>query len=410
METQTLPCSVAPSASKRMIAAVRQDFATVASHTYLDIASCAPLSGTLQRAVASYLSDPEYGFDKEKGIALVEQTRILFAQLINAQADDIAVTKNISEGLNCVANAIDWRVGDNIVVCPFLEHPNNRYLWLNLAQRLGVELRLIVAPGHEYPIEAMVAAIDERTRLVAISSVSYVPGFLTPLAMLCEVCREKDVLLLVDAAQSVGPLHTDVQALGIDALTVSTQKGLLGVYGLGFLYVRPQWAERLHPVNVGKFGVDEKLMQAKGLLNEPLALRQGARRFDVGNYNLVGVVAAKESLQLLTSVGTQAIQAHNIELAQRLSEGLMSLGLTVCLPQDQQHQAHVVSLGSLNPATGAAQIEFLHRLYVYLEHNHVRASWRNGILRFSIHLYNNMSDIQTVLGLVRQYAASNQAL
>jgi len=395
------PLALVASLSK--IDAVRQDFSSVVSHAYLDIASCAPLSGALQRAVAAHLSDPEYGFDKERSLSLVEQTRALFAQLINAQPDDIALTKNVSDGLNCIANAIDWKAGDNLIVCPALEHPNNRYLWLQLARRMGVELRLVPAPSNEYPIEAMAAAIDERTRLVAISSVSYVPGFSTPLALLSQACRQNDVLLLVDAAQSIGPLHTDVLANGIDALAVTTQKGLLGVYGMGFLYVRPAWAQRLQPASLGRFGFDEKSTMGKGLINEPLALRQGARRFDLGNYNLVGAVAARESLLLLTSIGTEAIQAHNVQLAKHLHDGLLVLGLPVCQPQDEENLTHVVSLGSLNSASNTAEVELLHRLYVYLELNRVRSSWRNGILRFSIHLYNNTADIETVLSLAREF-------
>jgi selenocysteine lyase/cysteine desulfurase len=221
--------------------------------------------------------------------------------------------------------------------------------------------------------------------------------------LLSQACRQNDVLLLVDAAQSIGPLHTDVQANGIDALAVTTQKGLLGVYGMGFLYVRPEWAKRLQPASLGRFGVDEKSTMGKGLINEPLALRQGARRFDLGNYNLVGAVAARESLLLLTSIGTEAIQAHNVQLAKHLHDGLLVLGLPVCQPQDEENLTHVVSLGSLNPASNTAEVELLHRLYVYLELNRVRSSWRNGILRFSIHLYNNTADIETVLSLAREF-------
>ena len=393
-----------------MIEGIRQDFRAVTAQTYLDIASCAPLSQALQRAIAEHLSDPEYGFDKELGLALVEQTRGLFAQLINAQADDIALTKNVSEGLNLVANSIDWQAGDNVIVCPALEHPNNRYLWHHLAHRLGVELRLIPAVGTEYPVEAMAAAINHRTRLVSLSSVSYVPGFLTPLGLLSEICRQNNALLLVDAAQSLGPLHTDVQSMGIDALAVTTQKGLLGLYGMGFLFVRPEWAQRLQPVSLGRFGVDEARVMGKGLVHEPLRLRSGARRFDLGNHNLVGAVAVRESLRLLTTVGTRAIQVHTVELAKKLAEGLAALGLPVCRPRDEKNQTHIVSLGSLNPTPGEVEFEFLHRFYEYLIHNQVRASWRHGILRFSMHLYNNASDIQAVLGLAHQFVGMQKSV
>ena len=397
--------AAAPAGLIGVIEAVRHDFHAVAAQTYLDIASCAPLSQRLQRAVAHHLSDPEYGFDKAAGLALVEQTRSLFAQLINADADDIALTKNVSEGLNGVANAIDWKSGDNVVVCPALEHPNNRYLWHHLAHRLGVQLRLVPAVGNEYPIAAMLAAIDARTRLVTLSTVSYLPGLLTPLGLLSALCRRRDILLLVDAAQSVGPLHTDVRAMGADALAVTTQKGLLGVHGMGFLYVRPEWAQRLRPVGLARFGVDEDMVAGKGLVDEPLTLRRGTRRFDMGNYNLEGAVAVRESLLLLLSVGTRTIEVHTVGLARRLAEGLAEWGLPVCRPRDEKNQAHVVSLGSLNPASSAAQSDYLYQFYRYLTNQQVRASWRNGIVRFSVHLYNNTTDIQKVLDLAQQFVA-----
>ena len=389
--------------SAEIVDQIRRDFASVVGHTYLDIASCAPLSQTLQHAVARHLSDLDYGFDKSKGLALIEQSRSLFAQLINAQPDDIALTKNVSEGLNFIAAAIDWKAGDNVVVCPALEHPNNRYLWQNLAQRLGVELRLISAFSNEYPIDKMLSAIDAHTRLVTLSSVSYVPGFLTPLETLSAVCRRQNILLLVDGAQSVGPLHTDVQAMGIDALAVTTQKGLLGLYGMGFLYVHPDWARRLHPVSLARFGVDEGLSLSKGLSDEPLQLHPGARRFDLGNYNLVGAVAVNESLTLLNSIGTETIQTHNLSLARALSQGLSGLGLPVCRPSDQSYQTHVVSLGSVIPEPDRAEFDLLLALYQTLTASGIRASWRNGILRFSTHLYNNHADVQTVLTLTQVF-------
>ena len=91
---------------------------------------------------------------------------------------------------------------------------------------------------------------------MTVSTVTFAPGFRTDLAELGRLCRERDVLLLVDAAQSAGVLHTDVQRTGIDALAVSTQKGLLGLYGMGFLYCRRAWAERLEPAYLARFGVD----------------------------------------------------------------------------------------------------------------------------------------------------------
>lgn len=386
-----------------VLARIRSDFLAVCDYIFLDIASCAPLSNSVHAAISSHISDLEYGFDKSKAMEWVERARAQYAELINANPVDIALTKNVSEGLNLVASAIDWRRGDNVVVCPALEHLNNRYLWHNLAQQKGVELRLISPTDNAYPLERMIAAIDSRTRLVTLSSVSYVPGFLTPLEEIADVCRRRDILLLIDAAQSVGPLHTDVQAMGAGALAVTTQKGLLGVYGLGFLYVDPRWSERLTPQHVARFGVDEKKMTHAGVMQEPIQWRIGARRFDLGNHNLIAAIAASESLKLLLSVGTKAIQDHTVGLATELSGGLERLGMPVCKPSTQSEQAHVVALGSVLPAPNGAEFKTLLAMHEYLTQNCVRSSWRNGILRFSFHLFNSDEDIEAVLKLVQKF-------
>lgn len=387
---------------------VRQGFRAAVEDTYLDIASCAPMSEAVVNAITAHLRDPGYGHDKDAARVSVEETRALFARLIHADPDEIAFTKNVTEGLNFVANAIDWKTGDNVVVCPTLEHPNNRYLWQGLAARMGVELRLVDAPGYEYPVEAMISAIDHRTRLVTVSSVSYLPGLLTPLESLSQVCRQRDILLLVDGAQSVGPLHTDVQEMGIDALAVSTQKGMLGVQGMGFLFVRAEWAQRLNPASIGRFGIDERASKGKGLVPEPLPMQRGARRFDLGNYNLLGVIAARESLRLLTDITTPVIQAHTVGLAKRLSAGLRDLGLPVYMPQDHRHQMHVVSLGPIDPDFSRQYPDLLLGLHRHLGSNRVRASWRDGILRFSVHIYNNESDIDRALALTREFLATQR--
>ena len=157
---------------------------------------------------------------------------------------EIAVTKNVTEGLNIVANAIDWKAGDNVVVCAELEHPNNIYIWLSLRDR-GVQVRAIPARNGAIDTQAMIDAIDARTRILTVASVTFAPGFRSELAALGRACRKSGALFLVDAVQSCGILDLDVEAAAIDALATSTSKGLMGIGGLGFLYVRSDWIGRL---------------------------------------------------------------------------------------------------------------------------------------------------------------------
>ena len=111
-----------------------------------------------------------------------------------------------------------------------LEHPANVFPWYNLARLKGIQIKPVPAVDGRIALERVCEAIDERTRLVAVASVSFSPGFRFPLKALADYCRARGVLVLVDAAQSVGVLHTDVKALGVDAIAASAQKGLLALY------------------------------------------------------------------------------------------------------------------------------------------------------------------------------------
>jgi cysteine desulfurase/selenocysteine lyase len=137
-----------------------------------------PARGVISRAVRAALDAHLDGrmlgsAEKDEYFALVERTRGRFAQLINAHADEVALTKNVSEGLNIVAAGMPWQTGDNVVLCPELEHPNNVYCWLNLRSR-GVDVRLVSPRGDRIPIDEMVSRIDARTRVVTAWSFSLV--------------------------------------------------------------------------------------------------------------------------------------------------------------------------------------------------------------------------------------------
>ena len=124
---------------------------------YMDVAARGILSSEVRAALDAHLNDRMLNgaSDKDHYFALIERARGRFARLIGADADEIAYTKNISDGLNMIATAIPWHRGDNVVLCPDLEHPNNVYAWLNL-RRYGVEVRTVPARDGHIPIDTMI--------------------------------------------------------------------------------------------------------------------------------------------------------------------------------------------------------------------------------------------------------------
>lgn len=387
------------------IAAARSHFPGMQDCTYLDLGGRGLLSTEVVAAIDAHLKDAMNGkVDKDRLFAITEEARMRYAQLINADPDEVTYTKNISEGLNIVASSLDWKSGDNVIVCPQLEHPNNIYLWLNL-QRYGVEVRFVNHRDGYMPIDEMIAAIDGRTRILTVSSVSFSPGFRTDIDRLGAACRERGVLFLVDGAQSVGVLHTDVKASNIDALAVSTQKGLLALYGMGFLYVRRPLADKMHPPYIARFGIDMGKADAheSDVGDRSFKFMPAARRFDLGNYNFAGVCAVHASLALLLQLGTKSIEAHAVNLAHTLALRFIEMGLPVCGGRPGPHIGEIVTVGQYGSGGDkASSDERMNKLYAHLSANRVKLSMRRGVLRFSFHAYNNRDDVERVVKLAKE--------
>jgi len=381
---------------------VRSLFPGTSEKIYLDIAAKGLVPTTVRDTVRDYMDDQVAGtVDKDLLRRQVDETRATLAGLIGAEADEVAITKNVSEGLNLFVASLPWEEGDNVVVCPELEHPNNIYLWYNLRRRYGVEVRSVPPEDGSMPVEAMAAAVDDRTRVVTFPTISFAPGFITDTEPLVRAARARGALTLADGAQSIGALATDVHALGIDALAVAAQKCLLSLYGFGFLYVRREVAETLVPIHVARYGIELDAHET-AYSEGPLEYRSGARRFDLGNYNYLGMSATRTALALIEGLGIDAIEAHVRGLAATLARGLLDLGLPVVGGQPGPHLAHIVSAG--RPGAGrhyTADDSRLNDLHGHLVERGVVFSLRSGVLRFSVGLYNDASDIERVLEGVR---------
>ncbi|MDA0662607.1 MAG: aminotransferase class V-fold PLP-dependent enzyme [Proteobacteria bacterium] len=344
--------------------------------------------------------------DKAAMFDIIESSRRRYAALINADPDEIAITKNVSEGLNAIIASYDWQRGDNAVICPDLEHPNNVFPWRNLAKRTGMDVKTVAPHDGQISVEAIAEAIDGNTRMVTASSVTFAPGFRTDIAAIARLCRERDILFLVDGVQSVGILHTDVNELGIDAMAVSTQKGLLGLYGMGFLYCRREWAERLTPVYLARFGVDMGDAHEAALGDGDDRLAPGARRFDLGNYNFVAAAAVDDSIGMMLDTGTREIEEYVTGLTRDLATGLLDVGLPVVGGEPGPATGSIVSVGSIGEGQhDTVDDPAMAGLHDYLSANGVNLSIRRGILRFSLHLYNDASDVARVIELARGHNA-----
>ncbi len=371
-------------------AEARAEFQTFREWTYLDAAARAPMADRVSRELQTYLDVcRSEGAHKAAWLDRVETIRERFAGFIGASPTEVAFMKNTSDGLNTLAHGLDLRAGDNVIVCPEIEHANNVYLWLHL-QAQGIEVRLVPPDGGTLSVDRVAASVDDRTRIVSLSSVSFVTGARADLASLAGFCRPRNIFLLVDAVQGLGIVRMNVRELGIDGLAAATQKGLLGMYGQGVLYCRREWLDRIEPPYMSGTGVELGGHESElGDLAHP-RVRKSAKKLELGNPNFAGLFALDAALSLLEDIGAAAIEMHVLALAQRLMARLDRLGLPVVTPREPERHAGIVVFEHPNLA-GVATM---------LEAHHVKLSVRRGRIRAGMHVFNNEADVDRLVHLL----------
>ncbi len=313
--------------------------------------------------------------------------RSAVAEIIGAEARDVAVTDSATQGTMILVSGLDWTPGDEVLI-PRGEFPSNRFPWKSLETR-GVVVREIDMSSTEAALEALEAAIGDRTRVVSLSWVSYSTGAKLDLEPIGALCREHGALLCVDGSQGVGGLSFDVDDTGVDLLMCAGYKWMLGPYGTGFAWVRPDLVEGLALANINWFSLtgarDFNRLSECDLVFEP-----GARRFDRNEPgNFLDMAGAAASARYLHGVGVARIERHNQALLDRLIDGLPA-GFRSLAPAEPARRSNILCIAADSPERSDAAFERLAASNVY-------ASRREGAIRFSPHVYNTEEQIDLAL-------------
>jgi cysteine desulfurase/selenocysteine lyase len=235
--------------------------------------------------------------------------------------------RNTGDGANTIARGLDWRAGDEIVLCDN-EFGSNALPWLALRE-LGVVVRFVRAPQERLTPAVLARELSPRTRVVAVSWVSFADGYRHDLAALVRLAHDAGALFCVDAIQGLGAFALDVGALGIDALYAGGAKWLLALPGVSLLYVAPALHERLTVRWRGWRDV-ERIFD---FLDYEQPLAAGAARYEGGTQNFLGIAALAASMDVLAAAGLDAIEAHVLALTDRLVERLAARGARILSPR-----------------------------------------------------------------------------
>lgn len=357
------------------------------------LASCSQgaVSGQLLFALHEYvgsLRDRAVAWDR--WMREVETARGLFAQLIGARSEEIAVLSNASESAYQVASSLTWDERPQIVTTD-MEFPSVANVWLG-QRPLGAKVRYVADHDGVVEAEDYVRSVDETTHLVSVPLVSYRNGARMPVHETVARAREVGARVFVDAYQAAGVLPIDVRELGCDYLVSGALKYLLGLPGMAFLYVRGGLASELEPRLTGWFGQADPF----GFDPRELDFPDDARRFETGTPAIPSAYGAVAGLRTLARIDQGAAAAHVRQLVDETQARLVESGERVWSPADGARRGPQVALIDDDPVALAG----------YLAQRRIVVSPRGHVARISFHFYNNREDVDAVLAAIADYRAN----
>jgi selenocysteine lyase/cysteine desulfurase len=370
---------------------VKEQFPLRAGLILMNAANLCPSPFPVQQAVFRYTRDVDADAsfqNRAKFDELRESARAALAEYVGAGADEIAITRNTSEGNNTVINGLDLGRGDEVVIWD-QNHPTANVAWDVRAERYGYRVVRVATPTSPSSagelIEPFADAIKPNTRVLAFSHFSNVSGAALPAKRLCEIARARGILTLVDGAQSFGAVRLDLHDMGCDFFTASAHKWFVGPKEAGLLYVRRERAADLWPSDVG--------------VGWEGAKDAGARKFEtLGQRDDAAVVSMGTTVLFHEGVGVDRIEARVRQLSAALKDALEERvpDGRFHTPRDPELSAGVVVFDPLVTDVSEA----FGRLYTEFG---VAGAPRGGEfsgIRLCPHIYNTLEDVERAASAV----------
>ena len=384
----------APAAGEPYWALIKRQFPLDDGILYLNAANVCPASRPVMDRHLEYLRDfhanPSFQ-NREKYLAMRERMRGKIARMLRVSPDEIAITRNTSEGTNIVVKGLDLKPGDEVLITDH-NHPSNNDSWKVRARRDGFVVKSLPVPVPARSVEELVAGFERgitpRTRVVALTHLTSTTGVLYPAREIAALARRRGIFVHLDGAQTFGALDVNLREIGCDSYSSSAHKWPMGPLEAGILYVREEHIPRIWP-SIVTAGWAEDL--------------KGARKFEVfGQRDDPRVAALEAAVDFLALVGMPEVEARVQFLVSRAKRQLREIpGLQLKTSLDPRLSAGVVKFrlekGATKPAYDALWDR--HRLAIAMT-----PSGDAEGLRFSPHIYNSPEEIDRAVAAVRELA------
>ena len=363
----------------------RSLFPALTNITYFNTATmavgCIPACKAYEKATADWSNGK---FDWVQAEQAGEDCRAIFAAIINASPDEIAIVPAVSTSAGIVAAQLGIaKPNDNILVAD-IEFSSNLFPWLSLKD-LGYDVRIVQSIDGVVSTESFAKLADDNTRLIAASAVQSSNGFRINLPELRQIADRSGAWLFIDACQAAGAVSIDVQRDGIDFLGVASHKFLLGSRGMGYLFVRRKLLEQCRSIFPGWKAARKPMASFYG---PSMELSNTASKLDM-SLTWFAALAERESLGIFKQVGLEAILEYNKKLSDDLHNKLLEHN-TAFKPFATGNRSTILSVPVEDPE----------RVMTLLRDSNIVASLRAGRIRFSLHFYNTEEEIDRVVDLI----------
>lgn len=368
---------------------VRALFPIMKERVYMFSGGIAPTNTRAQEAVRRYLDylsdDPGLLYLQDLATDFIEVRR-LFASLVGADEDEIAVVESTSAGTNIAIDLLDITPGGNVVFDEWA-YPSTVYPFM-LPAREKLERRFVKPRDGLIHLEDLEKAIDDDTVAVAVSHVTQGQGFRQDIGELAKIAHSHGALLIVDGAQSAGATDIDLHELDVDFFSCCAMKWLLGAPGIAFLYVARRHLD-LAPSRAGYAS------NKKGFGIHDFELHNSAERFQMGMHNLMGLAFTRPGLEILLETGMDVVERHVLDLSGYCIAGLRERGVKVLTSPEPEHR-----LGRV-----VTEMDDSQQLWQFLYDRKIDARFHGNLFRLDPHIFNNRDDIDRFLEGVDAYRA-----
>lgn len=352
----------------------------------------------------------QYGVNVNRGVYELsyhatteyEETREAVAKFLNAAPEEIVYTKGASSGLNLVASSYgmnNLHAGDEIITSE-LEHHSSIIPWQNVAQKTGANLKFIELDSvGKINIESFKKVLSSKTKVVALTYVSNVMGYITPIKEIIKLAHEVGAVVVVDAAQAIPHMKIDVKDLDCDFLAFSAHK-MLGPTGFGILYGKYKLLQAMDPVEFG------------GDMNDNVDLfeshyKDAPHKFETGTPPIAEAIAFKEAIKYLENVGYHNIHAHEQALLKYVMDELIKIDNIDIYNKTTETSIIAFNIHNVHPHDAAT---FFDQEGVAVRAGHHCAQlitkWLEcvGTLRACFYLYNDYEDADRFIQAVKEAA------